>query len=275
MQTFPKISIITPSLNQGKFIEKTILSVINQNYPDLEYIIIDGGSIDNTVDIIKKYEKYLSYWISEKDSGQSNAINKGLKKSSGELIAWINSDDFYCENVFTKIAEYFELNKNVNWLYGNTFFINEKGEMINYKKPLKFNKFVLRYGSFSFNQPGVFLRRKIIEDIGFLREDFHTIMDQEWFCRIADIYKPSYLDIDIAKFRWHSSGKSSSDKNSEHYRRLKQERQFIFHKYLPGLSFIYDKYPAIFFIVLNFFSRIIKSYYRLLRECRWRRNRDS
>ena len=107
MKAIPKISIITPSFNQGKFLEETILSVINQDYPDLEYIIIDGGSSDNSVEIIKKYEKYLTYWISEKDSGQSSAINKGLKKISGELVAWINSDDLYCPNVFSKIAEYF------------------------------------------------------------------------------------------------------------------------------------------------------------------------
>ena len=142
--------------------------------------------------------------------------------------------------------------------------MDEAGTIINHKKPIRFNKFVLRYGSFSFNQPGVFLRRKVIEDIGYLKEDFHAIMDQEWFCRIADKYEPFYLDIDIAKFRWHSSGKSSSDKKSTQYQRLKRERQLLFKKYLPGFSFIYKRYPSLFFMILNFVSRIIKSYYRLV-----------
>lgn len=94
MSVLPKITIITPTFNQGKFIEKSILSVLNQNYPNLEYIIIDGGSSDDTLDIIKKYENRITFWISEKDNGQSHAINKGLQKSSGDIINWLNSDDF-------------------------------------------------------------------------------------------------------------------------------------------------------------------------------------
>ena len=90
---FPKITIITPSYNQGQFIEETILSVINQGYPNLEYIIMDGGSTDNTVEVIKKYSDHINYWVSEKDKGQSNAINKGLHRATGDIINWLNSDD--------------------------------------------------------------------------------------------------------------------------------------------------------------------------------------
>ena len=98
--SWPKISIVTPSYNQGDFLEQTILSVLNQNYPNLEYIIIDGGSTDKSMEIIKKYEKYISYWISEKDNGQADAIKKGFRKSSGEIFAWINSDDNYLYKSF-------------------------------------------------------------------------------------------------------------------------------------------------------------------------------
>ena len=105
---FPKISIVTPSFNQAEFIEETILSVLNQKYPNLEYIIIDGGSSDGTIDIIKKYEDKIAYWISEKDDGQSYAINKGLQRSTGEIISWLNSDDIFSNNALYTIASAFK-----------------------------------------------------------------------------------------------------------------------------------------------------------------------
>ena len=186
-------------------------------------------------------------------------------KGTGEIIAWINSDDLYCDNIFTKIADLFNNDNHLMWLYGNTYFIDENERIISYKKPIRFNSFVLKFGSFSFNQPGVFSRRRIIKDVGLLRDDFHAIMDQEWFCRIAEKYKPLYVNIDIAKFRWHSTSKSSSNKNSKHFKNLIYERQFLFEKYLPRLSFIYKKYPILLFSIVNFISRIIKVFYRLVR----------
>ena len=111
---YPKISIITPSYNQGQYLEETILSVINQNYPNLEYIIIDGGSTDNSVEIIKKYEKNISYWVSEKDHGQSNAINKGLAIATGDIVAWLNSDDQYCEKSLDIISNTFKQHPEIN-----------------------------------------------------------------------------------------------------------------------------------------------------------------
>lgn len=118
MVHFPKISIVTVNYNNARFLEETMLSVLNQGYPNLEYIVIDGGSTDNSVDIIKKYEKHLAYWVSETDEGQYHAIQKGFDKSTGEIMAWINSDDFYLPNAFTAVAEIFSTFPNVNWLMG-------------------------------------------------------------------------------------------------------------------------------------------------------------
>lgn len=113
--TFPKISIVTPSFNQGKYLEDTILSIISQNYPNLEYIIIDGGSTDNSVEVIKKYEHYLKYWVSKPDNGQYHAINKGFSIASGEILAWLNSDDKYTPWTFQIIAEVFSTFSEIQW----------------------------------------------------------------------------------------------------------------------------------------------------------------
>ncbi len=110
--SWPKISIVTPSYNQAEFLERTILSVLNQNYPNLEYIIIDGGSTDGSVEIIKKYEKFLAYWVSEKDKGQADAINKGFKRATGDIVAWQNSDDTYSPDALQSVAGFFRQNPN-------------------------------------------------------------------------------------------------------------------------------------------------------------------
>jgi len=115
--TYPKISIVTPSYNQAEFLERTILSVLNQNYLNLEYIIIDGGSNDGSVEIIKKYEKYLTYWVSEKDKGQGCAISKGFEKSTSDILAWLNSDDTYLPGTFYKIAKDFRQNSEVDLIF--------------------------------------------------------------------------------------------------------------------------------------------------------------
>ena len=135
-----KISIITPSFNQGKYLEQTILSVLDQKYPNLEYIIIDGGSNDNSVEIIKKYEHRLKYWVSEKDNGQANAINKGLSHCTGEIICWLNSDDYYLPDTLKKISNIIDINKkqilfgNCNHLFQNTGKIIGSNVVYKHKK---------------------------------------------------------------------------------------------------------------------------------------------
>ena len=121
----PKISIVTPSFNQGRFLEETILSVLNQRYPNLEYIVIDGGSTDESVDIIRRYENRLAYWISERDNGQVPAINKGLEQATGDIFAFINSDDVYLPGAFAAVAEYFENYPECEWVCGDTMMFGD------------------------------------------------------------------------------------------------------------------------------------------------------
>ena len=136
---WPRISIVTPSYNQAEFLEKTILSILNQNYPNLEYIIIDGVSTDGSVEIIKKYERYLAYWISERDNGQADAINKGFKIATGDFIAWQNSDDVYLPGSFFKVIEKFEKYPNPDIVFGNVYLINESDEILKDMRFVRFN----------------------------------------------------------------------------------------------------------------------------------------
>lgn len=258
----PKISIITPSYNQGRFIEETISSVLGQNYGNLEFIIIDGGSTDNSVDIIRRYADRLAYWVSEKDRGQTHAINKGFERATGDVITWLNSDDLYCDGTLAKVGAYFAEHPDCMWLCGNILFMDEDGGGINRKRPL-YSPFILRYGNASVYQPNIFLRRTLLDEVGFPREDFHTIMDQEWFCRVAERHAPHIIDQDFAKFRWHKDSKSSSQKDTPHYRRYIQERTMVSERYLPRLAWFFRTAPQATLFVLTQAARLAKMALRL------------
>lgn len=208
----PKISIVTPSFNQGQFIEETIQSIINQNYPNLEYMIIDGGSTDNTVQIIKKYEKYLTYWVSEKDSGQSEAINKGFARATGEIICWLNSDDILMADALNKVADFFSSNKNLDLVNGQTVLIDKNSKIISSHFTLKQKKWYARHGIFYINQPAMFWRRTIFNSTGLLDNDFHTLMDREFLIRVFENdFNVGHLETFLAGFRIHDLAKSAGN----------------------------------------------------------------
>lgn len=182
---FPRITIITPSLNQGKFLEETILSVVGQGYPDLEYIIIDGGSSDNSIDIIQKYEQNITYWVSEPDTGQSNAINKGLRMASGQIVNWLNSDDVLAPGALEVIAREFEAGgEQTGVVFGGTMFFNKNGNIspdFGYDNPS-----LERYLSgIAFSQPSAFIRKTFLDKVGNLSDEFHFGMDYDLYSRLA------------------------------------------------------------------------------------------
>jgi len=212
----PKISIITPTLNQAPFIEETINSVLSQNYPDLEYLIIDGGSTDGTLDILRKYSGALK-WISESDNGQINAINKGLQRLNGNVCAYLNSDDIYTPNTLLKVGEFFRSNPEAQILTGKCINIDIEGREI---RPIitKYKNFWLRLGNernlkiLNFiSQPATFWRKKLINEIGFFNPEYRFAMDYDYWLRISQSHKIYFLDEYLARFRVYPTSITSSD----------------------------------------------------------------
>lgn len=206
---WPRISIVTPSYNQSQFIEETIRSVLLQGYPNLEYIIIDGGSTDKSVEIIKKYEQYLAYWVSEADRGQSHALNKGFRRATGVLIGWQNSDDFYHISTFEYAAIACLSHPNADILYGQTVRVDEQSNYLgNFPFPDSDMHAMLPYNIV--NNQALFWRNKVFQDGQFLDESLHHAMDYEfnWRLKIADYYF-LYVPKMSGSFRSQSGGKST------------------------------------------------------------------
>jgi glycosyltransferase involved in cell wall biosynthesis len=211
----PKISIITPSFNQGRFLEDTILSVLNQNYPNLEYIIIDGGSTDNSVEIVRKYEKYFAYWVSEKDKGHAHAVNKGFARATGEIVGWLNSDDTYLPRALETIANAFQGYPHVGAIYGNGVITTEEGEWLRVKNEIPFSFRRLCHRMFIV-QPAFFFKRDLLTRVGYLREDLCFPIDWEFFVRIAKSCKVRHIPKALATYRLQKASKSMAHSSERH-----------------------------------------------------------
>ena len=214
IKSFPKISIVTPSFNQGKFIEQTIRSVLLQNYPNLEYIIIDGGSTDQTYEIIKKYRTWIKYWVSEKDRGQTHAINKGFLKCDGEIFNWLNSDDFYSNGCFKFLADAFQ-DRGTEVVSGKYrfFYENENKEKIIDLKMR--NTLEESIALVAINQPSTFFRMDIIKSLGELDERLNYLMDQDLWKKYLFKFgqdRIKIIDQVLVSFRYHSASKTSQFK---------------------------------------------------------------
>ena len=249
-----KISIVTVSLNQGKYIEEAIQSVLKQNYKNFEHIIIDGVSTDNTIEILRKY-KHLK-WISEKDEGQSDALNKGFKRCTGDIIGWLNSDDYYLEDTFNVVKNKL-LNPSIDAVYGNYIFVNKENEVIRkiiVQKPSKImSKFICFIPSTTF-----FFKRKIIDRNILIDKNFYISMDKEFFANLlSKNYKIEKIDKFLAKFRWHGANKSIDTLKVKKIRY--KEGLIIFNRYFK------IKLPNnIIGIILYFLMTKINLIYRLI-----------
>lgn len=201
------VSIVTPSYNQAPFLEQTIQSVLEQDYPRIEYIVVDGGSTDNSVEVIQKYADRLAYWISEKDSGQAEAINKGFARANGEIVAWLNSDDYYLMHTISIVVRCFEKNPDVVMIYGDMFAVDGNDQTIN----------VLQYKQLSLEdllcfqiigQPSVFFRRSALEKVGRLDPTFHFMLDHHLWIRLAQLGRILHIPQVWSAARYHPQAKN-------------------------------------------------------------------
>jgi len=212
-RALPKISIITPTLNQAQFIERTIRSVLGQNYPDLEYLVFDGGSSDGTQEILEKYADRIRWW-SEPDRGQSHALNKGLRICQGEIIGFINSDDQYEPGALLKVGEFFATHPNAMWVTGKCKIIdlrdNEIYSLISAYKHvlLKFHHPSLLTVVNYIAQPATFWRRRVVHEIGSFDESLRFVMDYDYWLRISQHYPLYVINDYLAKFRVYPSSKT-------------------------------------------------------------------
>jgi glycosyltransferase involved in cell wall biosynthesis len=208
---WPKVSVVTPSYNQGRFIEETLRSVLLQGYPDLEYIVTDGGSTDDSVASIKKYVNWLSYWVSEKDRGQSHAINKGWKISTGTLIAYLNSDDIYCPNTIRDAVLAWHRFGCPAVVYADAVATDEVGAFLSLAKSEPFDLHRLRAVRNPIRQPSAFLGRNETQAVNWIDESLHFVMDYDLWYRLGRRYSMAYVyGRPWATMRQHSSTKTAT-----------------------------------------------------------------
>lgn len=205
---YPKISIVTPSYNQGQFIELAIKSVLEQDYPNFEHIILDNCSTDETIGILKKYPHLV--WKSQPDRGQSHALNQGFGMATGDIIGWLNADDQYLPGCFNKVTESFARHPETDIAYGDYYWINQEGKIIQSRKELDFDIFLLKYLHVLYiPSTSTFFDRKIFQENNFLDTSLEYSMDYEFFLRLAyKQYKFTHINAHLASFRWHQHNKS-------------------------------------------------------------------
>lgn len=227
-KTWPKVSIVTPSYNQGKYLEETIRSVLLQEYPNLEYIVIDGGSQDRSVDIIKRYEPWIDHWVSESDEGQAHAINKGLAHATGDICAWINSDDIYLHGAVWEAARYLRENEDVGAVYAWRVLIDENTNTTGWSTYPAFDP---EEGSSRFAQETVFWRRAVHEEIGLLDPSLQGALDFEFFMRMYKHTKMDLVPYFWGGFRCHEESKSSNISDIMH-----KESEKYWNRHFPHIS---------------------------------------
>ena len=227
---WPKVSIVTPSYNQGQFIEESIRSVLLQGYPDLEYIIIDGGSTDGSVDIIRKYEPWLTFWVSEPDQGQAHAISKGWGRSTGPILAYLNSDDTYLPHAITKAVQAFTISPRAAAICGGELQIDAEGTVIAAHRVQSATLLDLLHFHF-IPQPAVFFRRSALEEASGLDLSFQFVFDFELWTRVAQYGNIQCVDSILATTRWHPQTKTLTQRP-----KIIEELERVVHKALSSTA---------------------------------------
>ena len=261
-----KLSIVIPSFNQGQYLEETLNSIISQKSDEVEIIVMDGGSTDNSVDVLKEYSEYIDYWQSKKDKGQSDAINSGFRKATGEYVTWLNSDDVLLPGALNVILGYLYVYPNINWFLGNVLWLNKHGNVIKVGKVEKECWFWNKHYLFSNGGPTAIMKRDYLLSIGALREDFHYMMDTELWYRYISLGNKF---IRINKYCWglrlHEQAKMSghnfadsplADKSHPSWIQKAKESTFMHTTYKSPkiLSYIW-RYTKLF--TYSFYSRYL------------------
>jgi glycosyltransferase involved in cell wall biosynthesis len=214
-QSTSLVSVVTPSYNQGLFIEQTILSVLEQDYPAIEYLVMDGGSTDQTLDVLRKYSNRLAF-VSEKDRGQAHAVNKGFRRASGEILAFLNSDDTYLPGAVSAAVKGLQARPDAPFLYGDAYHIDEDGRILNRYPTEPFSS--SRLGDTCFIcQPAVFIRRSALDKAGYLDEALNYCLDYELWIRLSRLAEPVYLNRYLANSRLYKSTKTLSQRRQAHW----------------------------------------------------------
>jgi glycosyltransferase involved in cell wall biosynthesis len=222
MKNYRRISIITPSFNQGNFIEETILSVLSQEYPDLEYLVMDGGSSDATLDVLKKYSGKI-IWCSEPDQGQTDAINKGLRRATGSIVGYLNADDLLLPGALNKVVQTFTADPQTWWVTGKCQIVDEENNEIRrsitvYKNTLlRWHSFLLLVMTNYISQPATFWRREALDAIGYLDESLRYVMDYEYWMRLYSKRPPFFIPDYLAAFKIHRNSKTTSTGHKDIY----------------------------------------------------------
>jgi glycosyltransferase involved in cell wall biosynthesis len=205
---YPKITVVTPSYNQAPFLEATLQSVLNQEYPNLEYIVIDGGSTDGSVEIINRYAAHLAYWVSEPDRGQTDALNKGFAKATGDILCWLCSDDLLEPWTLKEVAQFFRENPQVRVVYGDTTWVDMEDQPLRNRKELPFNRFIFLYEHNFIPQPSTFWRRDLYEEVGGLNPEFDVAMDADLWIRFAEVTSIHHIRRHWSRMRLYPEQKT-------------------------------------------------------------------
>ena len=248
---YPKITIITPSFNQGQFLEATIKSVLDQNYPNLEFIIMDGGSEDNSIDVIRRYANRLTHWESRPDNGQTHAINKGLALATGDIVNWLNSDDLLMPGALRKLAQAWNTRPDAEILFGDYAAVDTKGNLIYTRKVAPYHPKALIWGRQLSSQPAVFFSKKLVDRLGSLDASLTFCMDTEFWTRAA-LTRSSFVQIQsmLGITRVHGDAKTTRLQHT-----LKSE-----HEAILARTHHFDRIPvrvrSIVFFMMNRFWRL-------------------